>query len=265
MKTKLLALIMAVMLSGIWGMTAWAADLTVTFTAGGEMVYSGTTGSSRQGVLFGDSETVLPGDRVVRLITLKNENAGAADFYLNIEALQAFEKAASDAGRSAEGASYSVALKSGEDVVYDSNVGGYTDSSTADGKGLEGINEALQGYLYMGTLEKGQSRNVELTIEIDGEAMTGSGDSVGYTNLLGNIGFQFMATARDIPVPVTVYQEVRREGEKTIVRRVVDRVAILATPVTGDSGAVGAAVALLPAGGTMIWIAIRRKRKEYQS
>lgn len=263
MKKKLLTLVMAAAVFCSMGMSALAADCAVTFTADNKLEYSGTLGTEEQGVVLGNFDQVAPGDSITQTITLKNDNSLSVDFYMNAETLTALEEAVAQ-GQTANGAAYAVKLEAGDTVVYDSNVGGYSASQQADNAGLKRMNDALKDYIMVGTLSKGESKEIRMTIDFDGEAMDNTTGGVDYSNTLGKIAFNFMVSYEEPEAPVIIYKEVTQEEEPTVITKIVDQIIPLA-PKTGDVAMIGIAAAVLVIGVVLIVIAGRKKNKEDKS
>ena len=263
MKKKLLTLVMAAAVFCVMGTSALAADSAVTFTTDNKLEYSGTLGSEEQGVVLGSFDQVAPGDSITQTITLKNDNSLTVDFYMNAETLTALEEAVAQ-GQTASGAAYAIRLEAGDAVIYDSNVGGYSAAQQADSAGLKSMNEALKDYIMVGTLAKGETKAIRMTIDFDGEAMDNTSGGVDYSNTLGKIAFNFMVSYEEPEAPAIIYKEVKQEEEPTVITRIVDQLVPLA-PKTGDMAMIGIAAVVLIGGIVLIIFAVRKKNKEDKS
>lgn len=263
MKKKLLTLVMAAAVFCAMSVSALAADTAVTFTADNKLEYSGAVGSDEQGVVLGSFDQVAPGDSITQTITLKNNNSLAVDFYMSAETLTALEEAVAQ-GQTAGGAAYAIKLEAGDDTIYDSNLGGYSAGQQADNAGLKNMNEALKDYIMVGTLANGETKDIRMTIDFDGEAMDNTAGGVDYSNALGKIAFNFMVSYEEPDAPVIIYKEVRNEEEPTVITRIVDQLIPLA-PKTGDAAMIGIAALVLAAGVILIVVAVRKKNKEDKS
>lgn len=268
MKKKLITFAMAVACLVGSTMTVYAAEnATVTFTENEKLEYSGVTlyedGTPKLGTSF---EGIAPGEMAEQTITVLNENDRTVDFYMNANAIQALEESAEQA----KGAGYVIKLTLGDTVLYDSNVGGYA-SAGADGskEGILEMNEgALEGYILIATLAKGESENINLSIFFDGEAMDNDSQSVDYSNAFGQLGFSFQVAYEDPEAPTVIYNEVTQKSETKYVTNIIEVIEEripLAAVATGDAAMIGLGVVILGIGIALVVLTGKKKKAEEES
>ena len=139
-----------------------AGGWRVTYTADGKMTdnYSASE--------YVDAVSGLqPGDDITFVVTMSHENDSKADWYLANEVIKTLEE--QDAGSDASGSAYEYRLTytdpSGSvTTLYDSEVVGGD-----AGQGLHDATSALEDYVGLGQLSKGQTARVELRVALDGE------------------------------------------------------------------------------------------------
>jgi len=263
MKRKVLALLLAVTMFAGMSVTAFAADgATVSFTSSNTLEYSGVT-KDGDTVNLGDAfENVAPGETRTQTITLRNDNKRTADFYMSAEAVKALE-----AGKeAAKGAGYDIKLTAGDTVLYDSTVGGYKseDGDSASSKGIDEMNGALEDYILIATMQKGESTDVVLTIVFDGEAMDNNAEVVDYSLTDGQLAFDFKVGYED-PSGEVIIKEVSEDGQVTYVKKIVniiENAVPLGAVATGDGAMVGAAAVVLLVGASMIIFGRKKKEEE---
>lgn len=147
----------------------------VQFTPEAEMVSNfQVTQKGRQGDTMNDVISAMqPGDSVTFYMELSNEHKESTDWYMTNQVLQTLEETV---GQSmAEGGAYSYVLTyHGPDgttnVLFSSDVVGGEDEANRDGR--EGLHEAtssLEDWFYLDTLTTGQSGNITLEVELEGE------------------------------------------------------------------------------------------------
>lgn len=265
MKKKVITLAMAVALMMGSSLTVCAAEnATVTFTENEKIEYSGVTfyddGTPKLGTSF---EGMAPGESAEQVITIQNSNDKTVDFYMNANALQALE----DSTAQARGAGYEIKLTVGDDVLYDSNVGGYANAG-AEGsdEGIKEMNEgALEGYVLIDTLAQGESEEIKLSVFIDGEAMDNDSQAVDYSNAFGQFGFSFQVAYEEPEAPTVIYKEVTQKGETNYVTQIVEIIeerVPLASVATADPAMIGFGVVVMLSGILMVVIAAKRNKKE---
>lgn len=263
MKKSILAIGLALSVLTAAGTTSFAqGEATVTFTANGNLEY-GNVESGEGGVKLGDAfEGVAPGETRSQTIQIQNHNSRTADFYMSAEAVEALERNAA----SAKGAGYEMKLTAGDQVLYDSAVGGYGAGSEAAASttGIENMNDALKDYILIATLAKGQSTNVVFSITFDGEAMDNTA-AIDYSWTQGQLAFQFMVGYEDPAEPTVVYKEVTKQGEAKRVNKLVEileEAVPLSVVATGDGAMIGLGVLVLAAGVLLIVFGKKKKTEE---
>ena len=131
----------------------------VTYTSDGKMTdnYSASE--------YVDAVSGLqPGDDITFAITLSHENDSNADWYIANDVVKTLEE-----NSEASGSAYEYRLTytnpSGQvSTLYDSEVVGGD-----EGNGLADATNALEDYIGLGQLSKGQTAKVELRVALDGE------------------------------------------------------------------------------------------------
>lgn len=268
MKKKLITLVMAIACLVGSSMTVCAAEnATVAFTANEKLEYDGVTfyedGTPKLGTSF---EEIAPGETAEQTITVLNENDRTVDFYMNANAIQALEESAEQA----KGAGYVIKLTLGDTVLYDSNVGGYASAGAGGSKeGILEMNEgALEGYILIATLEKGESENINLSIFFDGEAMDNNSQAVDYSNTFGQLGFSFQVAYEEPQAPTVIYNEVVRKGKTNYIKNIVEIVeerVPLAAVATGDAAMIGLGVVILGIGIALVVLTGKKQKVEEES
>lgn len=262
MKKRLFAFAMAAVMMFGSAMTVCAAeDATVTFTGKQKLEYSGVTKDENGTKLSDAFQGIAPGETREQTIKVLNDNNRTVDFYMDATAISALE----ETGEQAQGAGYDIKLTAGDAVLYDSKVGGYADSTAQGSKeGLLEMNDgALEGFVYIGTLAKGESENVTLSIYFDGEAMDNDSQSIDYSNTFGQLGFSFRVAYEDPQSPTVVYKDVTKKGATNYVTKVVEIIeerVPLAAVATGDYAMVGFAVVVVGFGIALILLAGRKPK-----
>ncbi len=240
MKKQICILGAAVLLAITCVMPVKAADSTVTFGADGKLNTPSSVGSTFNGMAPGETKSLT--------IQVKNENNNTADFYMSTDVVKALEESHGGAG-----AGYNVKLTAGGTVIYDSTAGGYTAAGTGSTEGLKDINASLNDKILIGTLAKGASTDVILTIGLDGEGV----DKASYAASLGQIDFAFSAGYEDPTGPYTVYKVVTKSGETKYLKIFDQKVALAAQ--TGDTFIWWAGAVVILAGVVMVIMGLRRK------
>ena len=167
--------------------TTGSSSWTVTYPAeGGKLIdnYSAQAWAD-------DLKGMQPGDDVTFKVTLKHEYADPADWYMSNEVLKTLEEGAQAADNPYVKSGYEYKLTyispSGESrTLYDSVVVG-GDSSE---EGLNDATNALDEFMYLDNLKKGQTAHVELNIALDGET-----EQNAYFNTLAQVKMKFAVEA----------------------------------------------------------------------
>ena len=258
MKKKILCLAMvAIMAVGIHT-TAFAetlqggSDWKVEFN--GSKMSSNFTSADMKKDIF----QLQPGDTMELQVGLKNTSEKDADWYMTNEVLKSLE----DSQSIAEGGAYGYKLTyvgpdKKETVLYDSETVGGEDAQK--GEGLHQATDALEKYLYLDRLSKGDVASVHLTVKLDGETQGND-----YQDTLASLQMSFAAD----PVTVTT---VTKKGENKVVNKTVTKTVqtptknVVRSPKTGDTTQILAISAVALASGVILLIlavVLIKKRKE---
>lgn len=171
-------------------------------------------------------------------------------------------KSLEDSQSIAEGGAYGYKLTyvgpdKKETVLYDSETVGGEDAQK--GEGLHQATDALEKYLYLDRLSKGDVASVHLTVKLDGETQGND-----YQDTLASLQMSFAAD----PVTVTT---VTKKGEDKVVNKTVTKTVqtptknIVRSPKTGDTTQILAISAVALASGVILLIlavVLIKKRKE---
>lgn len=122
-----------------------------------------------------------PGDDATITLTIKNDNNTTTDWYMTNKVIESLEESV----KVASGGAYSYYLSYNDDVLYDSSTVGGEGSSKA-GTGLHQATNALEDYIYLDTLEKGESGKITLKVALDGETQGND-----YQDTLAKLQMQF--------------------------------------------------------------------------
>ncbi|MGN0485460.1 MAG: LPXTG cell wall anchor domain-containing protein [Lachnospiraceae bacterium] len=223
----------------------------VRFGADNRISYEGSTRTEGNKHLIGTTfQGMAPGETKTETITLSNENPKAAAFYLSQETLKNLEET-----NQASGGAYTVNLSLGDSEenaqpLLDALAGGYQEGK-ASKNGLSDV-DALKEYTYLTTLKQNETKNLYLTLHLEGEGIDSTKKS-DYTASLAQIGMNFRV------------EEVASEPKKNVVTKTVtkikDQVIPLADTVkTGDSSSLFTYSVLLVA-GLGLMVGFRKKKK----
>lgn len=263
MKKRILAFTMAALMLGASALPVLAeGEPTVTFTQNKKLEYSNVTTEGSNVNLGSTFEGVAPGEERSQTIIIKNENSRTADFYMSAAAIQELEKSRAEA----KGAGYEIKLTAGNSVLYDSKLGGYgaDNENAASNEGIREMNEALDEDILIATLSRGQQTAVVLDIYFDGEAMDNTA-RIDYSNAFGQLEFNFKVGYEDPTGTKPVYKVITKEGEKKIVKRlveIVEEVVPLSAVATGDGAMIGVGALVLVAGILLVVIGKKKKTEE---
>ena len=210
MKKRILCLAMAAIMAVGIHTTAFAetlqggSDWKVEFD--GSKMSSNFTSADMKKDIF----RLQPGDTMELQVGLKNTSEKDADWYMTNEVLKSLE----DSQSIAEGGAYGYRLTyvgpdKKETVLYDSETVGGEDAKK--GEGLHQATDALNQYLYLDRLSKGDVASVHLTVKLDGETQGND-----YQDTLASLQMSFAAD----PVTVTT---VTKKGEDKVVNKTVTR------------------------------------------
>ena len=258
MKKRILCLAMAAIMAVGIHTTAFAetlqggSDWKVEFD--GSKMSSNFTSADMKKDIF----RLQPGDTMELQVGLKNTSEKDADWYMTNEVLKSLE----DSQSIAEGGAYGYRLTyvgpdKKETVLYDSETVGGEDAKK--GEGLHQATDALNQYLYLDRLSKGDVASVHLTVKLDGETQGND-----YQDTLASLQMSFAAD----PVTVTT---VTKKGEDKVVNKTVTRTVtapsknVVRSPKTGDTTQILAVCAVALASGVILLIlavVLIKKRKE---
>ncbi len=128
-----------------------------------------------------------PGDSATISIKLRNSNPKSTNWYMQNEAITSLED-----DTVAEGGAYIYRLtytnRAGKvNVLYDSEtVGGEKDNTSSNNEGLHEATDSLKDYFYLDTLRTGDSGQVDLHVELDGETQNNL-----YQNTMADVQLNF--------------------------------------------------------------------------
>ena len=174
----------------------------VTYTSDGKMTdnYSASE--------YVDAVSGLqPGDDITFAITLSHENDSKADWYIANDVVKTLEE-----NSEASGSAYEYRLTytnpSGQvSTLYDSEVVGGD-----EGNGLADATNALEDYIGLGQLSKGQTAKVELRVALDGET-----EGNAYFDTLARLKLKFAVEPEPEPTRRTERRTVQT-GDETRTR-----------------------------------------------
>jgi hypothetical protein len=194
---KIISIALALVLLLSLSLTAGAESLKgkdglkVTFTAAEKLEPNFTASEA-----FGEgANTLQPGDDITMTVQTVNENDKTTDWYLSNKVVKSFEEG------NAAGGAYAYLLTftgpSGEKTIYDSaTVGG------EDSEGLMEATDAMDDFIYLDTLKKGETGTVTLVVTLDGETQ----------------GNDYMETLADLTLDFAVTVEETAEEVKKVVK-----------------------------------------------
>lgn len=170
----------------------------VTYTSDGKMTdnYSASE--------YVDAVSGLqPGDDITFAITLSHENDSNADWYIANDVVKTLEE-----NSEASGSAYEYRLTytnpSGQvSTLYDSEVVGGD-----EGNGLADATNALEDYIGLGQLTKGQTAKVELRVALDGET-----EGNAYFDTLARLKLKFAVEPEPEPTRRTERRTVQTGDE----------------------------------------------------
>ena len=185
MKKRILTSALLAGLLALAPATARAETLTsernVTFTQDNKLSEDRTASDVNSAVY-----DLQPGDDITITLNLKNDNASASNWYMTNEVLQSLEETA---GSGASGGAYEYELTYTDpagtrEILFTSDtVGGENNGSRV---GLKAATSGLEDFLYLDTLQPGQSGAVTLRVALDGETQGND-----YQNTLASLQMNF--------------------------------------------------------------------------
>ncbi len=180
-------------------MTAYAAtsDLQLTLDENGSFYYSTDNKISNGKISLGDMfQGIAPGETRTATTTLTNDCA-YADFYISTQTLDTFEDNGKSGG--ATNGYYDIQLSVTRDgtttYVYDSTLGGYTGNQTNSAYGLLEMNDNLDSYVFLTTLNEDESAIVTFSITLDGETV---GNSYSAKDAVIDFDYQAVYKAKNV-------------------------------------------------------------------
>lgn len=175
------------------------SDLHLSLEQNGIFSQSGGTENENGKISLGERlKGMAPGETRTTSTELTNHCA-YADFYINTETLDTFE------GNGASKGYYDIQLsvtKNGvTSVIYDTTLGGYAGNESESAYGLLELNQNLDSYVYLTTLDESESCVVTFTISLDGETV---GNSYFSTDAVVDFDYQAVYKA---PQTITIKNE----------------------------------------------------------
>lgn len=167
-----------------------SSDWQVVFTSGKQMESNFKTQELDEKV-----SGLLPGDNIVFMINLENQNESATDWYMTNKVLYSLEDRSANSGTTGGAYTYELIYtdKDGEEnVLFSSDtVGG---ESRVGEEGLHGATNALKDYFFLDSLNPGQKGKIVLRVALDGETQGND-----YQNTLADLQMNFAVELRDTP------------------------------------------------------------------
>lgn len=133
-----------------------------------------------------------PGDDITFTVSAVHENADAADWYVSNDVITSLENSKADA----EGSNYEYLLQwegPSKEVrtLYDSeHVGGDRDNAS-DPEGLNEATDAMDEFIFLENMKKGQSGKITLKVTLDGET-----EGNAYFDTLAQVKVRFAVEPR---------------------------------------------------------------------
>jgi len=156
-------------------------DWNVTFTKNEKMESNFTTGSIDDTIY-----QMQPGDEAILQIKLDNKNNKSTEWYMSHKILSSLE----DSANVAQGGAYTYKLtytgvNGRVQTLFDSeSVGG--EDRTQNNEGLHGVDQSMEQWFYLDTLQKSQEGMIELRVSLDGETQGND-----YQSTLADLQMQF--------------------------------------------------------------------------
>ena len=238
---KLRVLVLAAALALALPVAAWADSFNgsdgweVTYTSAGEMEDNYSDSEFADSVL----SQLQPGDDITFKVTLNHENATDADWYMSNEVRQSLED---DGGKNS---AYEYLLKYNDETLYDSQAVGGDDTT-----GLSEATDAMEDYLYLDTLSKGDTGLVTLKVTLDGET-----EGNDYFNTLAKLQMNF-----------AVEPVVENPGEDKVITKTKTNVVNRTVVRTGDENDLFPFFVAMAISGALLALfafdGVRRRRNE---
>lgn len=160
-------------------------DWHVEFTNDNKMVSNFKTSDLDESI-----SDLQPGDDVIFVVKLQNNNDTTTDWWMTNEVLESLED--NSANHKTGGGAYGYVLlytdKTGQvTTLYNSDtIGGDEEYLVGVDEGLHAATDALKKYFYLDTLATGESGTVTLTVSLDGETQGND-----YQDTLANLQMNF--------------------------------------------------------------------------
>ena len=221
-----------------YGETSYgSSDWNVSFTEDNKME-STFRSSDLDETIYG----MQPGDNAVVELSLKNENAAATNWYMTNKVLYSLEDRSANSGTNGGAYTYKLTYtdKNGEEnSLFDSDtIGGEGSEESGAGEGLHQATNALEEYLYLDTLAKGDKGRITLEVELDGETQGND-----YQNTLADLQMNFA-------VELSRQREPERTNTPTVTPQPSRTPGSTVTPTAPAATPTGQAVRRIPEIGT---------------
>lgn len=221
-----------------YGETSYgSSDWNVSFTEDNKME-STFRSSDLDEVIYG----MQPGDNVIIELQLRNKNPETTDWYMTNEILYSLEDRSANSGTNGGAYTYKLTYtdKNGEEnSLFDSDtIGGEGSEESGAGEGLHQATNALEEYLYLDTLAKGDKGRITLEVELDGETQGND-----YQNTLADLQMNFA-------VELSRQQEPERTNTPTVTPQPSRTPGSTVTPTAPAATPTGQAVRRIPEIGT---------------
>lgn len=198
---------------------ATEADLTLSLDGDGKFSQVGTQDNGNGVISLGERLTGMAPGETRTTTTVLNNNCAYADFYINTETLDTFEENGN--GNGCYDVQLSVTKNGTTSVIYDTTLGGYTETSASGAYGLLELNNNLDSYIFLTTMDKDESCTVTFSISLDGESV---GNSYVSTDAVIDFDYQAVYMTPEI-VTVPAEPEVQTVERKTTKYVTADSVA----------------------------------------
>jgi hypothetical protein len=171
--SKITTLLLALMTVLMMSQAAFAVS-------GGTFTYNGSDikNSKADSSIDEQIANLQPGDSVTFTFTYENKGDAETSWYLENKVVKTLEEDGAENG----GYSYKLinyGVKEGTVTIFDSDAVAGEDSENpdSDDEGLKAATNATEDWLYIDTLQPGESGRTELTVALDGESQANSYES----------------------------------------------------------------------------------------
>lgn len=154
-----------------------------------------------------------PGDDITFTVSAVHENADAADWYVSNDVITSLENSKADA----EGSNYEYLLQwegPSKEVrtLYDSEHVGGDRGNASDPEGLNEATDAMDEFIFLENMKKGQSGKITLKVTLDGET-----EGNAYFDTLAQVKVRFAVEPRATEER-TVHHERTITNNRSLVR-----------------------------------------------